>query len=117
MDCCFPAEGAGCLETGLRVVDQVVPLGHVLRDAESIDKAVNELLVRDRLAKVIKLRAYPVEVIKITSQGVAGLDGAVQLCLEGLDVVQRVVLVGVGQGSEGCRAGTILVAARCARYL
>ena len=65
LDCCFPAKGAGCLETGLRVVDQVVPFGHVLGDAEFIDKAVNELLVRDRLAKVIKLGTDPVEVVQV----------------------------------------------------
>ncbi len=61
-----------------RAVDQVVPLGHVLRDAESIDKVVNELLVRDRLTKVIELGFDHVEVVEIASQGVAGLDGTVK---------------------------------------
>jgi hypothetical protein len=98
------------------VVDQIVAFRHVFRNAEAIDKAVNELLVWDRLTKVVKLRAYPVEVIQVTSQGVAGLDRAVQLCLEGLDVIQRVVLIRVGQGSKGCRAGTVLVTARGACY-
>ena len=76
-------------------MDQVVALGHVLGDAESIDKAVNDLLVRDRLAKVIKLGADPVEVVEVSSQGVAGLDGAVQLRLECLDMIKGIILVGV----------------------
>ncbi len=67
LDCCFPAKGASCLEVGLGVVDQVVSFGHVPGNAESIDKTVNELLVRDKLTKVIKLRADPVEVVEVAS--------------------------------------------------
>ena len=42
-------------------MDQVVAFWHVLKNAEAIDEAVNELLVGDRLTKVIQLRADPVE--------------------------------------------------------
>ena len=93
MDRCFPAEGAGCLEAGLGIVDQVVALRHRLGDAESIDKTVNELLVRNWLTKVIQLGADPVEVVQVTSQGVTGLDGAVQLRLEGLNMIQWIILI------------------------
>ncbi len=95
MDRCFPAEGAGYLEAGLGIVDQVVALRHVLGDAESIDQTVNEFLVRNWLTKVIQLGADPVEVVQITSEGVTGLDGAVQLRLECLNVVEGIILVGV----------------------
>jgi hypothetical protein len=79
-------------------VDQVVALWHILRNAESIDEAVNELPVRHWLTEIIQLRANSVEVVEVASQSVAGLDGAVQLRLQGLDVVQRVVLIGIRQG-------------------
>jgi hypothetical protein len=58
-------------------VNQVVTFGHVLRDAESVDKAVNQFPVGNWLTKILQLGADPVEVIQVASQGVSGLDGAV----------------------------------------
>jgi hypothetical protein len=91
-------------------VNQIVSLCHILRDAEAVDQAVYQLLVGDRLAKVVQLSPNPVEVVQITSQGVARLYGAVQFSLQGLNVVQGIVLVGVCQSSECCCARLLLVA-------
>jgi hypothetical protein len=44
-------------------MDQVVALRHVFGNAEAIDKTVNELLVWDRLAKIVQLSANPVQVV------------------------------------------------------
>ncbi len=63
LDSGLSAQSAGCLEGGLGVMDQVVALRHVFGNAETIDKTVNELLVWDRLAKVVQLSANPVQVV------------------------------------------------------
>jgi hypothetical protein len=98
------------------MVDQVITFRHVFWNAETIDQAVNELLVCNWLTEIIQFRPDPVEIIQVASEGVAGLDRTMKLGLERLDMIQGIILIGICECCKGCCAGAVLVAARCASY-
>ena len=66
----------------MRMVDEEVPLRHVLRDFQPVDKARDQLGIGGRLTKVLELGADVIEVVKVAPKGVSRLNRAVQLHLE-----------------------------------
>ena len=91
------------------MVDEEVPLRHVLRDLQSVDKAGDQFGVSGRLTKVLELGADAIEVVKVTPQGVSRLNRAVQLHLELLGMIDGIILKRISKGLQSLTARTLLV--------
>ncbi len=55
------------------------------------------------MTQVLKFDSNPGEISQVAPQGVSGLNRTVQLGLETMSMINRIILVGVGQASERCR--------------
>ena len=80
------------------MVDEEVPLRHVFRDLQPVDQAGYQLSVGCWLTKVLELGANAVEVVQVATESVPWLDGAMQLHLQLLSMIDGVILEGVSKG-------------------
>ena len=93
------------------MVDEEVPLRHILRDFQPVDKARDQLGISGRLTKVLQFGTNSIEIMQVASQSIARLNGAVQLHLQPLSMIDRIILECVREGLERLGAGMLLVTA------